>query len=75
MSVNPSVTVSSLNSNTHEPRERERDLDGIVGANVILVNGLQPTNIVVSVRNQMDIKLSGDYALRSIVCDEIGFRT
>ena len=56
-------------------RERERDLDGIVGANVVLINCLQPTNIIVGVRNQMDIELSGDYALGSIVHHELGFNT
>ena len=37
--------------------EEERYLYGIVGAKVILINGLQPSDIIVRVRDQMNIEL------------------
>ena len=40
--------------------EEERYLYGIVGAKVILINGLQPSDIIVRVRDQMNIELRSE---------------
>lgn len=47
------------------------DLNRIIGANVVLVNGLQPPNIVVRVRDKVHIQLSGMDARRSVVDHEL----
>lgn len=49
------------------------DLNGIIGADIVLINSLQPTNIIVRVRYQMNIKLPMNNALRSIVNHILGF--
>lgn len=33
--------------------------NGIVGADVVLINGLEPSDVVVGVRHQMDIDFAG----------------
>lgn len=38
--------------------EKGVDLDRVVRADIVLVNGLEPTNIIVGMRNYMDIKFS-----------------
>lgn len=48
--------------------------NGIIGANVVLVNGLQPTDVVVGVRHQMNVKLPGDKNRRRIVLYVLGLR-
>ncbi|RRT42491.1 hypothetical protein B296_00057086 [Ensete ventricosum] len=50
------------------------DLDGVVGADVILVDGLEPADIVVSVRHEVDVELPGDDAPRRVVGDVGGVR-
>lgn len=37
--------------------------NGVIGTSVILINGLEPTNIIVGVRNEMDIDLIRDDCL------------
>jgi hypothetical protein len=50
------------------------NLNGIIGANVVLVNGLQPSDVVVGVRDQMNIELAGNNARRRIVHHVLGLR-
>lgn len=50
------------------------DLNGVVGTDIVLINSFQPSNIVVSVRNQVNIELPRKNGCISIVCDEFGFR-
>ena len=50
------VLLFSMKTRSGE-MEEERYLYGIVGAKVILINGLQPSDIIVRVRDQMNIEL------------------
>lgn len=47
------------------------DLNRIVGANVVLINGLQPSNIVVSVSDKVNVQLGGMDTRRSVVDHEL----
>lgn len=38
------------------------DLDGVVGADVVLVDGLEPADVVVAVGNEVDVDLACDEA-------------
>lgn len=42
--------------------------NGIVGADVVLIDGLEPSNVVVSVRHQMDVDFAGRDSRGSVVC-------
>lgn len=50
------------------------DLDGVVGADVILVDGLEPADIVVTVRHEVYVELPEDDAPRRVVGDVSGVR-
>lgn len=47
--------------------------NGVVSANVVLIDSLKPTNIVVRVRDQVDIDLIWDDPVRGVVGYERGF--
>lgn len=53
-------------------RSRKQYLDGIVGADIVLIDGLEPAHIVVSVGDQMDVDLAGDDPLSSVVGNVLG---
>lgn len=52
---------------------KEINLDGIVRANIILINRLQPSNIIVRMRDQVNIKLPGINSLGGIIHHELRF--
>lgn len=52
---------------------KKRYLNGIVGTNIVLIDSFQPANIIVSVRNQMNIKLPWNNSLWCIVNHILGF--
>lgn len=54
-----------------EELEREYP-NGIVSSDVVLIDGLEPTDIVMRVRDQMDVDFSIDDPLRGIVFYELG---
>lgn len=45
------------------------NLDGIVGADVVLVDGLEPSDVVVGVGDDVDVELVVDDPLRGVVGD------
>lgn len=53
-------------------RSRKQYLDGIVGADIVLIDGLEPAHIVVSVGDQMDVDLAGDDPLSGVVGNVLG---
>ena len=55
--------------------EKTKYPDRIVGSDVILIDGLEPANIVVRVRNQMDIDFAIDDPLRGIILYILRFHT
>lgn len=55
-----------------DEEERERDPDGIVRTGIVLIKGLQPADIVMSVRNQVDVDFIGDYAHGGVVNHVLG---
>ena len=48
------------------------DLDGVVGANVVLIDSLEPAYVVVGVGDKVDVELIRDDPLCGVVCDAIG---
>ena len=55
-----------------EMKEQRKYPNGIVGSDIVLIDGLEPTNIVVRVRDQMDVDFTRDNPLRGIVLYELG---
>ena len=54
---------------------RTRYPNGVIPAKVVLVNGFQPANIIVRVRHQVDIDFARNDSRRSVVGNELRFRT
>lgn len=50
-------------------------LDGVVRTDIVLINRLQPPDIVVGVRNQMDVELARNHAMGGVISNELGIRT
>jgi len=61
--VNPNMY---LNTNENE-NENDHNLNGIVGANIVLINSLKPTNIIMGVWNQVNIQFSFNNTSPSVV--------
>lgn len=51
-----------------------RDLNRVVGADVVLINGLEPPDVVVGVGYDVDVELVSDDPLRGVVGDILGLR-
>lgn len=54
-------------NNNKLKKKRETDPNGVVGPNVVLIDGLEPANIVVGVRYQVHVYFVWYYPLRRIV--------
>ncbi|RRT84030.1 hypothetical protein B296_00004955 [Ensete ventricosum] len=52
----------------------ERDLNRVVGADVVLIHGLEPPDVVVGVGYDVDVELVSDDPLRGVVGDILGLR-
>ena len=50
-----------------------RDLDRIIGTNVVLIYSLQPSDIIMRVRYQVNVNFPGNDPLGSIVSNILGF--
>lgn len=48
--------------------------NGVVSADVVLIHGLEPTHVVVGVRDQVDVDFFGDDSVRGVVCYVLGFQ-
>jgi hypothetical protein len=44
-------------------------LDGVIGSDVVLVDGLEPSDVVVAVRHQVNVQLAGHHPHRRVVRD------
>lgn len=58
---------------SHEESEKKQNLDGVIRANIILINRLQPSYIVMRMRDQVNIKLPRNNTLRGIIHHELRF--
>jgi hypothetical protein len=68
------MLLNSPSSKVIKTTEIKIYLNGIVGANIVLVNGLQPSDVIVGVSDQMNVELPGDEARRRIVLYVLGLR-
>jgi hypothetical protein len=48
--------------------------NGVVSANIVLIDGLKPTHVVVRVRDQVDVDFFGDDSLGGVVSYVLGLR-
>ena len=79
---NPEINNFKNSSKSPETKKEEKKrrkkgsyLDGIIGSNVVLIDGLQPPNVVVSVGHQMDVDLSRHDPVRRVVAHVRRIRT
>lgn len=47
--------------------------EGVIGTGVVLINGFHPSDVVMGVRDYMNVKLSGDNLRGCVVSNELGF--
>lgn len=73
MKMKEMVWIIKFKSNSNQTKAIEH-LNRIVRTDVVLINRLQPTNIVVSVSNQMHVNFPGNQPRRSIVHHKLRLR-
>lgn len=60
LSGRPSRKWATARGDANAIMGKESDLDGIVGSDVVLIDGLEPAHVIVRVRHQMHVQLVFD---------------